>query len=111
MDGRQRSRHCRGNGVGSPTTLEYNVIGGVPDFFFFPFLFLLAGNMTEPVKVARQNAQVVGLHCFCSRGSRTFLGLDYIAIACVIAKLLARWHTLGDDADRHWQVVDELGDD
>ncbi|KAI0303290.1 alpha-glucosidase [Multifurca ochricompacta] len=38
----------------SPTTLEYNVIGGVLDFYF------LAGSETDPAEVARQYAQVVG---------------------------------------------------
>ena len=37
------------------TTLEYNVIGGVLDFYF------LAGSQTDPSEVARQYAQVVGL--------------------------------------------------
>ena len=36
------------------TTLEYNVIGGVLDFYF------LAGSTTDPAEVARQYAQVVG---------------------------------------------------
>jgi alpha-glucosidase len=36
------------------TTLEYNVIGGVLDFYF------LAGSETDPTEVARQYAQVVG---------------------------------------------------
>jgi len=37
------------------TTLEYNVIGGVFDFYF------LAGSETDPAEVARQYAQVAGL--------------------------------------------------
>ena len=36
------------------TSLEYNVIGGVFDFYFF------AGSETDPVEVARQYAQIVG---------------------------------------------------
>ncbi len=38
----------------SATTLEYNVIGGVFDFYF------LAGSETDPAEVARQYAQVAG---------------------------------------------------
>lgn len=36
------------------TSLEYNVIGGVLDFYF------LAGSTTDPTEVARQYAEVVG---------------------------------------------------
>jgi alpha-glucosidase len=43
----------RGDGK-SATTLEYNVIGGVFDFYF------LAGSETEPAEVARQYAQIAG---------------------------------------------------
>ncbi|KAI9462524.1 glycoside hydrolase family 31 protein [Russula earlei] len=43
----------RGGGEGA-TTLEYNVIGGVFDFYF------LAGSETDPSEVARQYAQIVG---------------------------------------------------
>ena len=39
---------------GSVNTLEYNVIGGILDFYF------LAGSETDPTEVARQYAQVVG---------------------------------------------------
>lgn len=39
---------------GTGTTLEYNVIGGVLDFYF------LAGSETDPTEVARQYADVVG---------------------------------------------------
>ena len=39
---------------GSQTTLEYNVIGGVLDFYF------LAGSETDPTEVAKQYAEVVG---------------------------------------------------
>ena len=39
---------------GNTTTLEYNVIGGVLDFYF------LAGSETDPTEVARQYADVVG---------------------------------------------------
>ncbi|EIW82144.1 glycoside hydrolase family 31 protein [Coniophora puteana RWD-64-598 SS2] len=39
---------------GKGTTLEYNVIGGVLDFYF------LAGSETDPTEVARQYAEVVG---------------------------------------------------
>lgn len=35
-------------------TLEYNVIGGVLDFYF------LAGSETDPTEVARQYAEIVG---------------------------------------------------
>jgi alpha-glucosidase len=44
----------RHSGGYDPTTLEYNVIGGVFDFYF------LAGSETEPAEVAKQYAQVVG---------------------------------------------------
>lgn len=37
------------------TTLEYNILGGVFDFYF------LAGSTTEPAAVAKQYAEVVGL--------------------------------------------------
>ncbi|KAI9433845.1 glycoside hydrolase family 31 protein [Lactarius indigo] len=37
------------------TTLEYNVIGGVLDFYF------LAGSETDPAEAARQYAQIAGL--------------------------------------------------
>ena len=37
------------------TTLEYNVIGGVLDFYF------LAGSEGNPTEVARQYSEVVGL--------------------------------------------------
>ncbi|KAI0648507.1 alpha-glucosidase [Trametes meyenii] len=40
---------------GSGTTLEYNAIGGVLDFYF------LAGSESDPTAVARQYAEVVGL--------------------------------------------------
>jgi alpha-glucosidase len=40
--------------VGSMTTLEYNIIGGILDFYF------LAGSETDPTAVARQYAEVVG---------------------------------------------------
>lgn len=36
------------------TSLEYNVIGGVLDFYF------LAGSETDPTEVARQYADIVG---------------------------------------------------
>ena len=36
------------------TALEYNVIGGVIDFYF------LAGSISDPTQVARQYAQIVG---------------------------------------------------
>ncbi|CAL1703163.1 unnamed protein product [Somion occarium] len=36
------------------TTLEYNVIGGILDFYF------LAGSETDPTEVARQYAEIVG---------------------------------------------------
>ena len=36
------------------TSLEYNVIGGVLDFYF------LAGSTTDPTEVARQYAEIVG---------------------------------------------------
>lgn len=36
------------------TTLEYNVIGGVLDFYF------MAGSETDPTEVARQYAEIVG---------------------------------------------------
>lgn len=39
---------------GKQTTLEYNVIGGVLDFYF------LAGSETDPTEVAKQYAKVVG---------------------------------------------------
>ena len=37
------------------TTLEYNVIGGVLDFYF------LAGSETDPASATRQYAQIAGL--------------------------------------------------
>lgn len=37
------------------STLEYNVIGGILDFYFF------AGSETDPTEVARQYAEVAGL--------------------------------------------------
>jgi alpha-glucosidase len=37
------------------STLEYNVIGGILDFYFF------AGSKTDPTEVARQYAEVAGL--------------------------------------------------
>ncbi|EPQ50643.1 alpha-glucosidase [Gloeophyllum trabeum ATCC 11539] len=40
--------------TGDGTTLEYNTIGGILDFYF------LAGSETDPTEVARQYAQVVG---------------------------------------------------
>ncbi|KAG6818327.1 hypothetical protein H0H93_005954, partial [Arthromyces matolae] len=39
---------------GGKTTLEYNVIGGVLDFYF------LAGSTTDPTEVSRQYAEIVG---------------------------------------------------
>jgi len=42
------------NDVPGGTTLEYNVIGGVLDFYF------LAGSETDPTEVARQYAEIVG---------------------------------------------------
>ncbi|KAI9452984.1 galactose mutarotase-like domain-containing protein, partial [Lactarius psammicola] len=41
--------------VTAATTLEYNVIGGVLDFYF------LAGSETDPAEAARQYAQITGL--------------------------------------------------
>ena len=38
----------------SSSTLEYNVIGGILDFYF------LAGSTTDPTELARQYAQIVG---------------------------------------------------
>ena len=43
----------RGDGE-SATTLEYNLIGGIIDFYF------LAGSESDPAEVARQYAQIVG---------------------------------------------------
>jgi alpha-glucosidase len=43
----------RGEGAGA-TSLEYNVIGGIFDFYF------LAGSETDPAETARQYAQIVG---------------------------------------------------
>ena len=43
------------NGSSNETSLEYNVIGGVLDFYF------LAGSETDPTEAARQYAEVVGL--------------------------------------------------
>ncbi|KAI8974202.1 alpha-glucosidase [Trametes punicea] len=40
---------------GPGTTLEYNTIGGVLDFYF------LAGSETDPIEVARQYAEIVGV--------------------------------------------------
>ena len=42
------------NDTNGTTTLEYNVIGGVLDFYF------LAGSETDPVEVAQQYAEIVG---------------------------------------------------
>ena len=39
---------------GGAAALEYNVIGGVLDFYF------LAGSTTDPTELARQYAEVVG---------------------------------------------------
>ncbi len=44
----------RADSDGADASLEYNVIGGVFDFYF------LAGSETDPAEVARQYAQVVG---------------------------------------------------
>ena len=41
-------------GDDASASLEYNVIGGVLDFYF------LAGSETDPAEVSRQYAQVVG---------------------------------------------------
>ena len=38
----------------SAASLEYNVIGGVIDFYF------LAGSTSDPIEVSRQYAEVVG---------------------------------------------------
>ena len=43
------------NNESAATTLEYNVIGGVLDFYF------LAGSETDPAEAARQYAQITGL--------------------------------------------------
>lgn len=43
------------DGSANATSLEYNVIGGVLDFYF------LAGSETDPAEAARQYAEVVGL--------------------------------------------------
>lgn len=42
------------DGSANKTTLEYNVIGGVMDFYF------LAGSTNNPAEVSRQYAEVVG---------------------------------------------------
>lgn len=39
----------------SETSLEYNIIGGVLDFYF------LAGGSDDPTEAARQYAEIVGL--------------------------------------------------
>ena len=39
----------------SETSLDYNVIGGVFDFYF------LTGSETDPAEVARQYAQITGM--------------------------------------------------
>jgi alpha-glucosidase len=44
----------RANSDGSDASLEYNVIGGVLDFYF------LAGSEKDPAEVSRQYAKVVG---------------------------------------------------
>ena len=42
------------NDTDGAMTLEYNVVGGVVDFYFF------AGSESDPTAVARQYAEVVG---------------------------------------------------
>ena len=42
------------NDTDGATTLEYNVVGGVLDFYIF------AGSEEDPMAVARQYAEVVG---------------------------------------------------
>ena len=109
------------------TTLEYNVIGGVFDFYF------LAGSETDPAEVARQYAQVTGtpaevpywsfgLHQ-CRYGyegpfflrvlwlgasdralTGLLLGLDYIDVAGVISNYSAA----GIPLETMWTDIGEL---
>jgi alpha-glucosidase len=98
------------------TYLEYNILGGVLDFYF------LAGP--TPVQVAKQYAKVVGHsammpywgfgyhHCRYGMRVSTFLkqhGLGKSNLTCVgclrsgkcRVQLLRRRHTSGNDVDRH----------
>ncbi|KAI0255275.1 alpha-glucosidase [Lactifluus subvellereus] len=111
-----------GSDAESLTTLEYNVIGGVFDFYF------LAGSEKDPAEVARQYARVVGtpaevpywsfgLHqcrygyksefsCVVGfEGSRiSFLLPDYIEVAGVIANYSAA----GIPLETMWTDIDYM---
>ncbi|KAI0317397.1 alpha-glucosidase [Amylostereum chailletii] len=76
------------NGTENATTLEYNVIGGMFDFYF------LAGSETDPTEVARQYAQVVGTPAevpYWSFGLHQcrFSYKDYVDVANVITNYSA----------------------
>ncbi|PPQ68234.1 hypothetical protein CVT24_005042 [Panaeolus cyanescens] len=76
------------NGEPGGPSLEYNVIGGVLDFYF------LAGSTSDPTELARQYAQVVGLPAeqpYWSFGFHQcrFGYHDYVDVAGVISKYAA----------------------
>ncbi|KAF9043930.1 alpha-glucosidase [Panaeolus papilionaceus] len=76
------------NGEPGGPSLEYNVIGGVLDFYF------LAGSTSDPTELARQYAQVAGLPTeqpYWSFGFHQcrFGYYDYVDVAGVISKYAA----------------------
>jgi alpha-glucosidase len=104
------------------TTLEYNVIGGVLDFYF------LAGSESDPVEVARQYAEVVGKPAEvpywsfgfhqCRFGYNSAYFLPFVIVLLIIFpvgrlcgccqcdhQLLIGGHSSRDNVDRHRCVL------
>ena len=104
----------------SATSLEYNVIGGVIDFYF------LAGSTSDPIEVSRQYAQVVGTpaevpywsfgfhQCrFGYKSKSAYIPLSAILIPPAFhprlyrcrqcnSEILRSWNSSRDHVDRYW---------
>ncbi|KAF8814168.1 hypothetical protein BYT27DRAFT_7130231 [Phlegmacium glaucopus] len=90
------------SGPGGPS-LEYNVIGGVLDFYF------LAGSEDDPTEVARQYAEVVGLPAEtpywsfgfhqCRFGYKSFVD---------VANVISRYAAAGIPLETMWTDIDYM---
>ncbi|KAG6808712.1 hypothetical protein H0H92_003164, partial [Tricholoma furcatifolium] len=91
------------NDTDGTTTLEYNVIGGVLDFYF------LAGSTTDPAEVARQYAEVIGTPAevpYWSFGFHQcrFGYKDYVNVAAVITN----YSEAGIPLETMWTDIDYM---